>query len=211
MPVFTHNTLYKEYGFRLIEKIQNSIHHETPISYKQGLAGIGSTIEYLVQHGYIDADTDEILEDFDDRIFSVQNLFRLSMEEIKSKGYYANWRMSGNSAKKEMIRQTILPEIEKIMHEKSMIYAWHKSLYTNNSLYLKTATYKHWWEYLSAKPNLSVSPLEGKHTMGNFVLSEHTGSPLHLGIHNGLTGLGLALLTELDGDASWISLFPDET
>ena len=30
------------------------------------------------------------------------------------------------------------------------------------------------------------------------------------GFHNGLAGWGMSLLTELDGDGSWFSLFPDD-
>ena len=60
-----------------IEKIQNRIHQETPINYKHGLAGIGATIEYLVQEGYIEADTDDIPENIDDRLFSLNDLFQI--------------------------------------------------------------------------------------------------------------------------------------
>ena len=107
---FMQNELYSEYGFELIEKIQNRIHQDTPINYKQGLAGIGATIEYLVQNGYFDADTDEVLEDFDNRIFFTYNLSRLSSDEINDIGYYAAWRLSGNSTQKDKIRQIILPQ-----------------------------------------------------------------------------------------------------
>ena len=117
----TQKILYDEYGYDLIEKVQNNIHQETPISYKNGLAGIGSAIEYLVQHGFVEAQTDEILEDFDDRMFSVHNLPQLSIEEVESIAYYAKWRMSGNSSKKEMIRQTILPQIENVIDRMSVV------------------------------------------------------------------------------------------
>ena len=38
----TKNEWLSEYSFNLIEKIQSNIHIETPIDYKQGLAGIGA-------------------------------------------------------------------------------------------------------------------------------------------------------------------------
>jgi hypothetical protein len=43
----------------------------------QGLTGIGSTIEYLVQSGYLNANTDDMLEEFDKRIFFTYNLSNL--------------------------------------------------------------------------------------------------------------------------------------
>jgi len=64
---YTQNELYKEYAFKLIEKIQNSIPVELPISYQQGATGIGSTVEYLIQNGYFEGDSDDMLGAFDDR------------------------------------------------------------------------------------------------------------------------------------------------
>jgi hypothetical protein len=104
---FAQNELFSDYSFDLIEKIRNSIHQETPVNYKQGLAGIGSAIEYLVQNGYFKADTDIILEEIDDRIFSFDNLPYLSIDDLLGIGYYALWRMAGNSTRKRSIIETI--------------------------------------------------------------------------------------------------------
>jgi len=49
---YTKNDLYLEYSYNLLEKLQNSLHRESSVNYKNGLTGIGSTIEYLVQNGY---------------------------------------------------------------------------------------------------------------------------------------------------------------
>ena len=199
----TQNVLYTEYAFYMVEKIQNNIHQETPISYKDGLAGIGSAIEYLVQNGFIDAHTDEILEDFDDRMFSVREMSRLSIEEVESIAYYAKWRMSGNSSKKEMIRQTILPQIENVMQERSHTATW-KQMDFDNSPYLKTDTYSPLQKFLSNEYGSSNLPYEDTNSG-----SKHSNLHMPLGIQDGLSGLGLALLTELDRDDSWISLFPN--
>ena len=56
---YTQNDLYLEYSYGLIEKLQNRIHRETPINYKQGLTGIGSSIEYLVQNSFFEVDTEK--------------------------------------------------------------------------------------------------------------------------------------------------------
>jgi len=44
---FMKNEIYKDYAFELLEKVQERIHEETPIDFKQGLTGIGSAIECL--------------------------------------------------------------------------------------------------------------------------------------------------------------------
>lgn len=188
---FTQNELLKEYGFELIEKVQKRIHQGTPISYKHGLAGIGSAIEYLEQNSYIEADTDEILEDFDNRIFSIQNMSLFSMEEILSIGYYANWRISGNSNKKYHIEQSILSRINNICFENSIIPIW-------NPLYNK---------YNMDVLNIKTFSNLLKHILNNDIIEINN---LDLGFEKGLVGLGMTLLSELDGEISWTLLFPND-
>ena len=108
---FTQNELFSDFSFDLIGKIQNSIHLETPIEYKQGLAGIDSAIEYLVQCDYIQSDTDDVLEEIDARIFDLDKFPCLSMDDLLSMGYYALWRIAGNSVRKQIILETVLPQI----------------------------------------------------------------------------------------------------
>jgi len=181
---YTQNDLYLEYAYGLMEKLQNRIHRDTPINYKQGLAGIGSAIEYLVQNNFFEADTDEILEDFDQRIFFTYNLPNLSIEEIMDIGYYATWRLSGNSVRKEIIRQAVLPQIEKAMRNKSINPAQSKLDQKRIPDAFEGKTFAHCLELIS------------KNEFWN----------KDLGFRNGLAGWGLSLLTELDGDDSWIAL-----
>ena len=181
---YTQDDLYLEYAYGLMEKLQTRIHRETPINYKQGLTGIGSAIEYLVQNNFFEADTDEILEDFDQRIFFTYNLPYLSIDEIMEIVYYALWRLAGNSSKKEMIRQTILPQIEKIIPNNS-VYQLRQNTIPS---FLARKSYRYCLEFI-VKNNF----------WGN-----------DLGIESGLASWGNSLLTELDGDDSWFALFPND-
>ena len=174
---YTQNDLYIDYSYDLVEKIQKRIHRNTPINYREGLAGIGSAIEYLVQNVFFEADTDEILEDFDERIFFTYNLSRLSIEEIRDIGYYAAWRLSGNSAQKDAIRQIIQPyTVTPNLQQKETPACFAEK------------TYNHCIEHISKN---------------DFWIKD-------LGLQNGLAGWGISLLTELDGDDSWFSLFPND-
>ncbi|MGM0407453.1 MAG: lanthionine synthetase LanC family protein [Bacteroidota bacterium] len=65
----TGNQIYEDYAGELIDEIYEEITTNTPVDFENGLAGIGWGIEYLVQNGFIEADTDEVLEEFDNRIF----------------------------------------------------------------------------------------------------------------------------------------------
>ena len=78
---FTENEVYWDYVLGLLEKVQDSICEETPLDYKHGITGISSAIEYLAQEGFIEPDTDVILEAFDDRILNIDNLPNLTFEE----------------------------------------------------------------------------------------------------------------------------------
>jgi lantibiotic modifying enzyme len=65
----TGNAIYEDYAGELIDEIYEEITLETPLDFENGLAGIGWGIEYLAQNGFIEADTDEVLEDFDHKLF----------------------------------------------------------------------------------------------------------------------------------------------
>lgn len=64
----TGNQIYEDYAGELIDEIYEEVHTKTPCDFENGLAGIGWGIEYLAQNRFIDADTNEVLEDFDRQI-----------------------------------------------------------------------------------------------------------------------------------------------
>jgi len=63
------NKIYEEYAGELIDEIYEEITADTPVDFENGLAGIGWGIEYLVQNSFIEADTNEVLEEFDKKIY----------------------------------------------------------------------------------------------------------------------------------------------
>jgi len=63
------NSIYFGYAEDLINDIYDELDPSIPLDFENGLAGIGWGFEYLVQEGFIEADTDEILKDFDNKIF----------------------------------------------------------------------------------------------------------------------------------------------
>ncbi len=66
----TKNKIYEDYAGELIDEIYEEISANTPVDFENGLAGIGWGIEYLVQNGFIEADTNEVLEEFDNKVFN---------------------------------------------------------------------------------------------------------------------------------------------
>ncbi len=66
----TGNRIYEDYAEELIDEIYEEITIETPLDFADGLAGIGWGIEYLAQNNFIEANTDEVLEEFDNRLLN---------------------------------------------------------------------------------------------------------------------------------------------
>ncbi len=60
--------MYEEYAGELIDEIYEEINTTTPLNFENGLAGIGWGVEYLVQNRFIEANTDEVLADFDTKL-----------------------------------------------------------------------------------------------------------------------------------------------
>lgn len=215
---FSQNELYSDYSFDLIEKVQNRIHQETSINYKQGLAGIGSTIEYLVQNRYFNANTDDILEEYDDHIFSFSSLPHMSIDMLLGIGYYALWRMTGNSARKPEILKNVLPQLISFMERKTQSQNWtyptvdylKKIIENDNNINL---------------PDFAIIPLQLWRKKYPYGLEENTYNrfmeqisekdffnhrTFDLGLQNGLAGFGMALMTKFNGNDSWISLLPND-
>jgi hypothetical protein len=66
---YTGNEIYERYAGELIDEIYEEINQATPIDFADGLTGIGWGIEYLVQHGFVDADTDQTLSEIDNSVY----------------------------------------------------------------------------------------------------------------------------------------------
>ncbi|MFZ5431597.1 MAG: lanthionine synthetase LanC family protein [Bacteroidota bacterium] len=70
MSRYTNNNEYEKKAEELIDNVYhvlNSVNLTT--DFENGLAGIGWGIEYLVANGFLEADTDEILEEVDNQIY----------------------------------------------------------------------------------------------------------------------------------------------
>ena len=220
---YTEDKVYRDYAFELLERVQDRIHEETPIDYKDGLAGIGSTIEFLVQECFIEGDTDEILEDFDNQIFSVRNMSQLSIDELVSIAYYAIWRILGSHSKKKVLINDILPLIVKAMDEwcsnheltNPVIECFKNIVEDETTRLIHDLSFENMgWDRLICwdSPYVSVSRpssrfLEIMSRNENDIFCQNN---LDLGLWNGLSGIGMTLISEIDDDAgcSWALLLP---
>ena len=68
-----NNPLYEEVADSLIDDVIDSISYSSSLNFKNGLMGIGWGIAHLVTNGFIKGDINEILADFDSRIYNGRN------------------------------------------------------------------------------------------------------------------------------------------
>ncbi|MEY8611270.1 glycosyltransferase [Parabacteroides segnis] len=80
---YSQNKQYETFAYELLEDIYEDINNDLPINLENGLCGIGWGIEFLVQNGFVEGDTDEILEEIDKRVmeYDVSRLSDLSFRK----------------------------------------------------------------------------------------------------------------------------------
>lgn len=79
----------EDFGCELIESVQRKIYRYFPVDYVMGLAGIGTGISYLIRHRFLEADGNDILSDFDLRVF--QELMLWQNDRIDLYSGVAGW------------------------------------------------------------------------------------------------------------------------
>ena len=78
----TNNPDYEHVADELLEKVFANLSTSAPADFENGLAGIGWGIEYLVQNHFAEGNTDEILEEVDNKVFRALNEDNLSSFEL---------------------------------------------------------------------------------------------------------------------------------
>lgn len=95
---YSQNKSYDKFAYDLLDDIYENINEEDISSnFENGLCGIGWAIEYLVQNGYMEGETDNILEDIDKRImeYDVYQIPDLSLRKgLAGIAYYVSTRLS---------------------------------------------------------------------------------------------------------------------
>lgn len=64
----TANRWYEEFAGELLDDVCSSLSRHSPITFADGLCGIGWAIEFLKKEGFIEGDTDDILDEVDKQV-----------------------------------------------------------------------------------------------------------------------------------------------
>lgn len=86
---FSGHTHYREVADGLIDKLYGSLALDTDPCFASGLAGIGWTLQHLIDNGFMDGDADEVLEDIDGAVRNMDLASDLDAEiPLFSQGLY---------------------------------------------------------------------------------------------------------------------------
>ena len=106
-----NNELFLNYAIDLIEEIQKQITDTYPARYDTGIAGIGTGFEYFLQNGFLEADEDDIFEDFDARMYRAamyEPYPDLNLESgLTGWGRYFIYRLRGKGQKNNKLHDAL--------------------------------------------------------------------------------------------------------
>lgn len=179
------NACYEDFAMQIIESVLANINEATPVTYASGLAGIGTGIVHLIQEGFIQADSNEVLQEIDDTMIRVVHLRLVHSADIETGvcgiGRYFVYRLRGQSAEIDCWRIVLIKE--------HLIYLidWLEELIPESTAYLNDIQ-----ELL-----LEILPLGIYRTKVEKLLEYCMGKlqEIHPGIKNGKAGIGISLLT----------------
>lgn len=126
--------LYDNYAGELIDEISVEVNTNSPVDFANGLMGFGWGIEYLVQNGFVEANSDEVLAEID------QSIFRSTLDaplaitnhtELFGIGLYYLARLKGrednnenlNTIIKKQMLTYLLDDCERLLSKKELFGA----------------------------------------------------------------------------------------
>lgn len=95
---YSGNKAFDDHAGELIDDIYKYINSQVPVNFSNGLTGIGWGIEYLVRNGYVQADTDDTLQEIDVAIYQSMLQRPVLMDngdDLFSYGFYYLARLQG--------------------------------------------------------------------------------------------------------------------
>ena len=78
----TANRWYEEFAGELLDDVCNGLSQYCSVTFNEGLCGIGWAIEFLKKEGFVEGDTDEILDEVDKKVMErdVRRITDISLE-----------------------------------------------------------------------------------------------------------------------------------
>lgn len=68
---YVNDDIYLELAGDLLDEIFGEMNFDIPVNYENGVCGLGWGVEYLIRQKYMSGNTDEILEEVDNRVMQI--------------------------------------------------------------------------------------------------------------------------------------------
>lgn len=137
---YTDNCWYEDFAGELLDDVCCSLYTSLPVTFADGLCGIGWGIEYLKKQGFIEGNTDEILVDIDRKIME-RDLRRISDNTIEFglEGIvmYVRSRIDSfrSNSPLSLFDTIYLDDLEKVCQKADI--KWHTDQYNIESVWLR--------------------------------------------------------------------------
>lgn len=141
---YTDNEVYETYAGELIDEIFEEINQVTPVDFANGLTGIGWGIEYLAQNGFVEADTDEVLEELDQAIYKARLNRPILIEksnDLFGFGFYYLSRLYGHEKDDENLKTLMKKHHLIFLTDECERFLIHKRFLDYNIPVLRLATF----------------------------------------------------------------------
>lgn len=124
-----NNKVYADFASELLDEIWAEIDVNLGVGFYNGLSGIGWGIEYLVQHGYVEGNTDEICSDIDSLISEIsfsKEKDLLSMNELTGIWHYMSARLYSCLSNRTSFpfEKDFINEVKSLIFDKIKKYEW---------------------------------------------------------------------------------------
>ncbi len=181
---YTRKKIFEDFAGEMIDEIYKEIHDHYPSNFEDGLSGIAWGMEYLIQNQFVEADSNEVLEDIDKMIFEwdIRKVSDFSLETgLEGIAYYVISRCMGKTEEQISIPKgyiiDLIRALEKNSNNDIRISNTLKSIVDNRSF--------------DIKDTLLISLI----SKVKFKPTEIFNNARALGIgNNGYTGIGLKLI-----------------
>lgn len=183
---YTRKKIFEDFAGEMIDEIYKEIHDHYPSNFENGLSGIAWGMEYLIQNQFVEADSNEVLEDIDKMIFEwdIRKVSDFSLETgLEGIAHYVISRCMGKTEERISIPRDYIIDLIRVLEKNSnndiRISNTLKSILDNRSFDIKDTL------------------LIGLISKVKFKPKEIFNNARALGIgNNGYTGIGLKLIFE---------------
>lgn len=139
---------YEDFAGDLLDEIYEEIHVDMPVNLENGLCGIGWGIEYLVQQGFMEGNTDEILADIDRKVMEIDPLRMTDLSFQRGLAGIAFYVIARLNAHRET---TVLPFDGAYLH--ALQQALRKAQFAKKDVYISQRIKEAFFHSLKGAPD----------------------------------------------------------